>query len=148
MAEGGDDYLEERSVHSLKNTNDMDALGSSAFIIDIDVLYRFNYLANEFRSDARDDPLRFSEGTLQSAQGHSCLLGGYSGEQLRERSDQRSPPKTGARRRIIPRPMLGGRQSPRAWYPATPIRRARSVLRDRQSPRRNHRTRRKAPSGP
>jgi len=46
---------------------------------------------NEFHSDSRDDPLCFSEGTLQCAQGDSCFLGGHSREQLGEMPGQKSP---------------------------------------------------------
>ena len=85
---------------------------SSAVIIGVDVFYRVNYLVNELHSDARDDPLCFGEGTLQTAQGHSCFLGGHPREQLEEAPDQRSSSETRVKRRTIPRPMLGGRRSP------------------------------------
>lgn len=119
---------------------------SSAVIIDIDMFYRLNYLVNEFHSDTRDDSLCFSEGTLQSAQGHPCFLGGYTWEQLGEARSEVTI-QNRARKKIIPRPMPGGRQSPRVWYPATPIHHSRSVLHGGRSPRRNRRTHRKAPSG-
>lgn len=70
---------QERSGHSSKRGT---SRRSSTVIIDVDVLYRVNYLMDELHGDTRDGSFCFGESTLQCAQRHSCFLCGYSREKL------------------------------------------------------------------
>lgn len=46
------------------------------------MFYRVNYLVDELQSHTRDDAFGVSECTLQSTEGDTSFLGGYTGEQL------------------------------------------------------------------